>query len=597
MQILIPAAGMGKRLGSFTENQTKCMIKVHEKRLIEHTLDAALGHDIKRIIMVVGYQKENLRNFLGNSYKGLDIIYVDNDDYLTTNNIYSIYLARDYLIEDDTILIESDLIFEPEILSMLLRNKQKDLVLVDKFKSWMDGTVVQISDDFTISKFIPKKNFLFSEAHSYFKTLNIYKFSKEFLENIYIPFLDAYSSALGNNEYYEQVLRVIVHLETNHLIALPLNGQKWYEIDDVQDLDIANIIFAKGEEKYELLSSRYGGYWRFDDLIDFCYLVNPYFPTQTMEDELKYNFKQLIHNYPSTSKIQSLLAGKIFNIPSEYIIVGNGAAELINVMTDFFDMELGLFAPTFEEYTAKFKNVITKVSNKEGFSYSKQDLIELAESKAGIILVNPDNPTGNYIPHSDIYEILEIFRKDNKFLILDESFIDFACNGFDESFLNTADLEKFSNLVIVKSIGKSHGIGGLRLGVIATSNTKIIQALAAELPIWNISSLSENYLQIFSKYQNEYMLSCKKIVEERKYLHEELCDIPFLHPFKSEANYVFCKVLDRSSKKLACDLCDQYSILIKDCSGKANVNSDFVRIAVRDRQDNQYLIDSLKALI
>ena len=108
MQILIPAAGMGKRLGSETYNKTKAMVEVNGKTLIERCLDSVVMHPIDRIILVVGYEKEKLKSFLGESYKGLDIVYVENNDYATTNNIYSVFLAKDYLLEDDTILIESD---------------------------------------------------------------------------------------------------------------------------------------------------------------------------------------------------------------------------------------------------------------------------------------------------------------------------------------------------------------------------------------------------------------------------------------------------------------------------------------------------------
>ena len=107
MQVLIPAAGMGKRLGLETSDKTKAMVEVCGKTLIERCLDAVVEHDIERIIMVVGHQKNKLKKFIGSSYKGVDIVYVENNIFDTTNNIYSVFLARDYLVEDDTILIEN----------------------------------------------------------------------------------------------------------------------------------------------------------------------------------------------------------------------------------------------------------------------------------------------------------------------------------------------------------------------------------------------------------------------------------------------------------------------------------------------------------
>ena len=101
-------------------------------------------------------------------------------------------------------------------------------------------------------------DFDYNNAHEYYKTVNIYKFSKSFLSSTYVPFLEAYVKSMGKNEYYEQVLKVIVNLDTRSLKALPLDGDTWYEIDDVQDLDNANLIFAEPNERYKLLSKRYG---------------------------------------------------------------------------------------------------------------------------------------------------------------------------------------------------------------------------------------------------------------------------------------------------------------------------------------------------
>lgn len=596
MQVLIPAAGMGKRLGDATSNKTKCMVKLGDKTLIEHCLDTVVLHDISKIILIVGYEKDKLKDFLGNKYKDTEIVYIDNDDYDKTNNIYSVFLAKDLLLQDDTILIESDLIFEPKVFEMVLDNKCKDLAVVDKYRAWMDGTVVKIDNDFSISHFIPKSSFSYDEINNYYKTVNIYKFSKEFLKDIYIPFLEAYSKALGNNEYYEQVLKVIVNLEMNQLKALPLNGQKWYEIDDAQDLDTANILFSTPEKKYDLLSKRYGGYWRFDDLIDFCYLVNPYFPPIKMKEEINFSLQKLIQSYPSGQNVQAFLAAKMFDISPNHIVVGNGAAELISIMTNSLDLKFGLYGPTFDEYTSRFENIDLKISDNDGFAYVEKDIQDLAKSNDGVILINPDNPTGNFINYDGIIKILDDFKSNNKILILDESFLDFAENGFESSVLNKIDLENYKNLVVVKSIGKSYGIGGLRLGVLASSNEELINKLKSDISIWNVNSISEFYLQIIGKYYDEYKDSCKKIIYARQLLMKGLEKIEYLKPYPSQANYIFCKLLNKSSRQLAIDLCNDYSILIKDCSKKNNIHKDYIRVAVRDIRDNEYLLNSLEEL-
>jgi choline kinase len=215
MQAIILAAGMGNRLGKYTKNNTKCMLSINGKTLAERALDALDDSGIRRCIFVVGYKKENVIAFLGNQYKNVEIIYVSNDIYDKTNNIYSLYLAKDYLIQDDTLLLESDLIFENRLISDMLAYKEPSIAAVARFESWMDGTVVQLVENNSIAAFIPKKMFSFDKKDSYYKTVNIYKFSRNFSQNTYIPFLEAYSRSMGNNEYYEQVLRVIATLDNS----------------------------------------------------------------------------------------------------------------------------------------------------------------------------------------------------------------------------------------------------------------------------------------------------------------------------------------------------------------------------------------------
>ncbi len=596
MQILIPAAGMGKRLGSQTADKTKAMVEVGGKTLIERCLDCVVMHPIERIILVVGYQKDKLINYLGSSYKGVEIIYVENINYATTNNIYSVFLAKDYLLQDDTILIESDLIFDPKILQMVIENKFENLALVDKYKPWMDGTVVKINDDFSISHFIGKSEFDYQQVGEYYKTVNIYKFSKTFLSNIYVPFLQAYASALGDNEYYEQVLKVIVNLDMRNLKALPLDGEIWYEVDDAQDLDNANLIFAEPELRHHLLSKRFGGYWRYDEIIDFCYLVNPFFPPESLNNEIKYSLNKLMQSYPSGERVQAMLAGKLFDVPESRIVVGNGAAELIDSLANILTGKFGLYGPTFEEYTARFDNIDLSILNTDGYRYGKEDVLNLAKDNDGVILINPDNPSGNYIPYNDVIDILKVLDREGKYLILDESFLDFAENGFESSVLNSNDLERFSNLIVIKSIGKSYGVGGLRLGVLATSNDRVIRGIKSNIPIWNINSVAEFYLQIIGKYVNQYKESCSRLISSRNELFHELQGIDYLIPYESQANYILCKVKNKSSAEISVELSKKYSILVKDCSEKAGIQEQYIRVAVRDTWDNEYLINGLRKI-
>lgn len=595
MQAVILAAGMGKRLGDLTKSNTKCMIEVGGDTLISRLLHQLDNHNLSRIVLVVGYKAQELRDYLTEVKINTPIEFVDNPVYDQTNNIYSLYLAKDYLVREDTLLFESDLILEDAVIEKLLNNPYPDLALVDKYESWMDGTVVTIDEENRIQRFISNSQFQYEEIPSYYKTVNVYKFSQHFADTMYVPFLEAYCTALGKNAYYEQVLRVITMLDNSGMRALPLSGELWYEIDDVQDLDIAESIFA--DNQYDLLCARYGGYWRYPHMLDFCYLVNPYFPNQRLCDELSSSFQRLLTEYPSGQRVNSLLAAKDFGIKQEYMLVGNGAAELIKVFLEQVKGKIGIVRPTFEEYPNRLKIEQVEVyqAKAPNFAYSADDLINYFETKniTTLLLINPDNPTGNYIPYVDCLRLAEWSKKKNINLILDESFIDFSNEHL--TFLQNDVLEKFNNLIIIKSISKSYGVPGLRLGILATSNAMLIANLQRSVSIWNINSFAEFFLQILGKYEGVYLQAMDNFRKERKRFVEALKGIKFLRIIPSEANYLLCEVLTpHTPRELAIRLLKESNILIKDCTSKCN--APYIRIAVRNMNDNDKLINALKTI-
>ena len=605
MQAIILAAGMGRRLGELTGDNTKCMLEVNGVRLIDRTLECLNEVGVTKLIMVVGYKAQNVINYVGQKYKGINITYIENPIYDKTNNIYSLYLAKDYLIKEDTLLLESDLIYETSVIKRIVEDEYPNLALVDKYESWMDGTVVTLNAENKINNFISKKFFNYSDIDKYYKTVNIYKFSKEFSATHYVPFLTAYSQALGYNEYYEQVLRVITLLEDSPLKALPLKGEKWYEIDDIQDLDIASSMFEESDEKrFKAISSRFGGYWRYPHLLDFCYLVNPYFPPQQMIDEVKASFETLMREYPSGMRVNSLLAGKYFSIKQDYVVVGNGAAELIKAFVENHTSRISVIYPTFEEYPNRStkENIVSYFPSNEDMRYDANDIIKYYSKKNidTLLLVNPDNPSGNYIPYNDLLKLVKWAQEQSIKIIIDESFVDFVNVEGEFSLLKNDILENNPNLIVVKSISKSYGVPGFRLGVLASGDTKLIARLKKEVAIWNINSFGEFYMQIYEKYHKDYLHACQLFRAERQQFWEELQQIPYLHVIPSQANYFLCRLTtdNFTSTELAVRLLADYDILIKDCSGKSGFNSgNYIRLAVRDRNDNHKLVEALKTYI
>ncbi len=603
MQAIILAAGMGKRLGELTQENTKCMIKVHQQTLIERMIQQLGKLQLDRIIIVIGYKGDKVKSLIGNKIDNTPIIYIENSIYDKTNNIYSLYLTKKFLVEDETILLESDLIFSESILQKLIQHPFPNLAVVAKYQSWMDGTVVTLDEENNILNFISKKAFDFNKKETYFKTVNIYKFSKDFSTNKYVPFLEAYCKALGNNEYYEQVLKVISLLDKPNLKGMKIETEKWYEIDDQQDLNNAEALFSEGEEALSLYGKRYGGYWRFPMLLDFCYLVNPYYPNTRLKEEMKANFEILLTEYPSGMSVNTELAARYTGIKPEQIVVGNGAAELINTyMKISQEQKTGIILPTFEEYPNRLneKNIEYYIPSNRDFSYTSSDLIEYFDSKdiTQLLIINPDNPSGNLLTKEELVSLIEWSKNKGIRLIIDESFLDFSHPDKSLSLLDTATLNQNPHLIIVKSISKSYGVPGLRLGFLASGDKQLIKTIKKEVSIWNINSFAEFYMQIFIKYQEDYEKACVKFIEERDLFFSQLQQIPFLRVIPSEANYFLCEIADNyTSEELCSTLLSQKNILIKNCKAKAGFQKrNYVRIAIRNREDNNKLVEALLQL-
>lgn len=601
MQAIILAAGMGRRLGEYTKDNTKCMLPVNGERLIDRLLTQLAALQLERVVIVVGYKGQNLIDYIGNRYDGrLSIEYVNNPIYDSTNNIYSLALAKDYLQSDDTLLIESDLIFDEGMFKLIVNDPRPNLALVAKYENWMDGTMVRIDDDCNIVNFVPKEAFRFCDKDSYYKTINIYKFSKDFARNKYVPFLDAYTKAVGNNEYYENVLRIITFLDSHDLKALPITNERWYEIDDKQDLDIAEAIFADEKDLLRKYYGRFGGFWRFPKMLDFCYLVNPYFPTPKLMDEMQSNFATLLSQYPSGMKVNTLLASKCFGVREEYIIPGNGAAELIKILMEGLEGKTGFVRPTFEEYPQRYDESrhVTFVPQNPDYRYTADDLMAFFGNNGvdTLLLINPDNPSGNFIPKDDVLRLADWCEQKGMRLIVDESFVDFSEDYEHNSLLDDDLLEKHPHMIVMKSISKSFGVPGLRLGVLAAADKELIAKMKKAVSIWNLNSFAEYFMQIYTKYEKDYQKACAKFVKERNCFERGLRSIKYLRVMPSQANYFLCEVLaPYTAKEIVLYMLKHHNILTRDCSGKTGFDDkQYMRIAVRNHEENARLVEALR---
>ncbi len=599
MQALMLAAGLGSRMGRAAQALPKCLIEVGGATLLQRAVAALRLAGISRCVLVVGYQADAITRYATENFADMTFTFIRNDEYATTNNVYSLWLAREALLQDDTLLLESDLIYEPELLRTLVNAKETELAAVAPYEQWMDGTVTTLAAGGDIVSFIGKNEFSIAQAAGYYKTINIYKFGKAFLAGRFVPALEAFVALRGKSAFYEMVLKELVAARVS-LKAYVAQNLKWYEIDDGQDWEIADTLFAPEDTMLASYGKHFGGYWRYPQMTDFCYLVNPYFPTPALKEKIRYLFDDLLACYPSGMREQRAGAGRVLNVSDDYIAIGNGASEIILGLGKILSGNLAVFIPTFNEYIRCFTRCkITRVNMAANhFKFDVDNILTLIDTVQILAIINPDNPSGSFIAKADMMRILDKCRGKGVTCIIDESFIDFAEEHLRYTLISDTLLQAYPNLIVVKSISKSYGVPGLRLGGAACANPAVRSALMQQLSIWNINSFAEYFFQIFGRYRSSYVTSCNQLAQTRARLAAALGEIGYLSPYPSQANYIMCEVTGQyTAKQLGEALISRYNMLLKTLTVKSGtITHQLIRIAVRSAHDNAALISALHAL-
>ena len=599
MQAVILAAGIGKRLRPLTEKTPKCLVEVNGKPILINTLENLESRGVDEVVLVVGYLREKVYERIGYRFGRMKISYVENPDYENTNNVYSVWLARERL-DRDTILLECDTYFEGALLDVLLNDNQHQCqVLLGRFQPYMDGTVVEMNSDSIIQRLIPTRDQLPGlDFSNKFKTVNIYFFSKGFLEQYFLPHLDLYVKNQSITAYYEVIIGALIFYGTPGIHGKVIDGIKWFEIDDEADLARASYFFSSKSEKLKHINSLYGGFWRYD-FLDFCYLVNLYYPPPSFMKQLQVSLPSLIGNYPSGMTEITRLIARAMNLEADMLVVGNGASEIIKILAESFVKRITIPTPTFNEYENRLKKEQITYFHMEADNFQLDpkkfvDTIFRSGSDAAL-LINPNNPTSMLIRKGDMEFLLDGLR-DLELFIIDESFMDFTDPGEYCSVHNM--LYQYPNVILVRSMSKEFGIPGMRIGYAVSSNKEYIARLRNLIPIWNINSISEHFLEEMPQYDKEYRNACDKVRRDRDALFKGLKTIPYLEPYPPAANFIFARVLEPyTSGSLMDRLFMEYSILIKDCSNKTGLKRGrYVRIASRNKDDNEKLLKALKEL-
>lgn len=346
------------------------------------------------------------------------------------------------------------------------------------------------------------------------------------------------------------------------------------------------------------LSSLYGGYWN-DNVLDFCYMTNRYFPPHRMIEDLQARLPELIGSYPSTNWHLSSLLAEQLGLSHHELVVGNGASELINAIVSRHVHRLAVPVPTFEEFINRatfLGREVRPFEPSKRFDLDIEAFINHVKStdSDSALLIRPNNPTGSYLKKSDLIYFLDRMI-DLNLVLVDESFLDFVDAESDPSALDL--IGEYPNLLVLKSLSKNCGIPGIRLGYAATGNAERLSDLRGDLPIWSINSFAQFFLEEMGDYRWEYTESCRQVREATRKLVQGLEQVPYLYPYPTHGNFVLCWILyGFTGQELALHLFEDSRILVNNCGSKDGLEGDFVRVACRTEEDNSRLVDSLMRL-
>jgi len=354
-------------------------------------------------------------------------------------------------------------------------------------------------------------------------------------------------------------------------------------------------------EKYEYLAKQHGGYYR-HNFIDHAYLYNLYFPPKEVFTHLKENIQDLVLNYPMAQDALAELIGDIIEQPTERIVVGNGAAEIIKIISGNLAKKIIVPVPSFNEYANAAPEGVAIEFPLEFPSFQLDvDKFAAEAIKVGAdmaVVVTPNNPTSMLVPKADLIRLAKKLKQHNCMLIIDESFLDFA-NDKEQISLEQ-DIAKYPNMAILKSMSKAYGICGLRIGYLLTANLEFAASVRNGIHIWNINGFAEEFLRILPKHKQEFEDSCKLVKTDRDIFYKKLCAIDGLTVYKPDANFIFCRLPDNalSGPEVTKRLFIKYNIYIKDSVGKTQPDADrYIRIASRTDEENTKLIEALEEVM
>jgi threonine-phosphate decarboxylase len=343
------------------------------------------------------------------------------------------------------------------------------------------------------------------------------------------------------------------------------------------------------------------GYEKAKEIIDFCFIANPYYPTPEMLRDLQQNLPNLIKSYPSSTPAmsqQNLAA--VLRVSPEKLIVGNGATELIVLINTTLIDRIAVPIPTFGEYIEKLRDQrdaeLYPLDGDHRYELRLPEYLQWLHRRnlRSALIINPGNPTGQFIPLDEMVDFLNA-ASDLELVIVDESFIDFAGDPVP-SLMPAA--ERFSNLLIVRSMSKHCGVPGLRLGYCYSGNPYLLNRLRRFIPTWNLNTLAEYFLSLLPQTDTAYHEARKRLTAEVHWLYGALKTIRGIDVYPTGANFVLFKVkTGMTAGELQSRLLEEHRMYVRDCSNKVGMDDRHIRVASQGHDNDARLVEALRTLV
>jgi histidinol-phosphate/aromatic aminotransferase/cobyric acid decarboxylase-like protein len=337
-------------------------------------------------------------------------------------------------------------------------------------------------------------------------------------------------------------------------------------------------------------SRAYGG-----ELLDFCIPVNLHFPPARMLEMIRENLSEILRYYPDYAETHQQYIGEMTGLAPETIVPCNGSTEIITRLCQEAEAPILTSIPTFSRWTdlplelhAELHTILRRREHE--FHLGVDEIVaRVRETKARTLIIsNPNNPTGAWLTLAEV-KALAAALPDLSAVIIDESFIDFS--DLESAGTFAAQTE---NVVVVKSMGKSLGWHGVRLGY-AVATPARAKALRDRLPFWNINGLAAYVLKAATNFKEEYRESFSRVAEDRCYMTERLACVAGLTLYPSRANFLFIELPDGVSGKALRDaLLKNHGVMVRECSNKIGSTEQYLRVAVQRREAVDVLVEALR---